>query len=174
MSDAVKDTNRKTFEICDGIILALGVVFMLYPICVVMMGSPVVKLLGIMEKLRADVPVFLRFFFSLSPHLLSFYSLVFLFGMLTTGAALAARRGKAWARRMVFVAGWIIGVVFLCVFGFWCLTAIAAPEATALLFAVEGTRELVILMCVGLLVLFSVLVSLWISLMRMKRRWEGN
>lgn len=164
--------SKKTFDLCDGIVLILGIMFLVYPICVVMMGSPVVKLLGIMEDLRADVPVFLRVFFSLAPHFLFFYSLMFLFGVLTVGATLAARWGKAWAIRTVRIAGWIIGGVFVCVFGFWCVTALVVPEATALLFAVEGTKELVVLFFVGVLFLFSVLISLWTSLKRMKRRWE--
>jgi len=172
MSVETNNTKKKTFEICDGVVLILGIVFILYPICAVIMGSPVVKLLSIMEELQAEVPVFLRFFFLLAPHFLSFYSLMFLFGILTIGSTLAARQGNIWAIRTVHIAGWIIGAVFVYVFGFWCVTALTVPAAVALLFAVEGTQELVILFFVGLLVLFSVLISLGISLMRIKRRWE--
>ena len=172
MNAVVKNKSRKTFEICDGILLFLGIAFIIYPICMVLMGSPVVRLLGIMEQLRADVPVFLRVFFSLAPHFLSFYSLIFLFGILTIVSTLTARQGKVWAIHTVRVVGWIIGGVFVCMFGFWCVTALVVPEATAHLFAVEGTRQLVFLFFVGALILFSVLISLLISMKRIKRRWK--
>ena len=174
MTSTADDTSRKALGIDGVIMLVLGAAFMLYPIYAVMTGSPVVRLLGIMERFGADVPVFLRVFFSLAPHFLSIYSLIFLFGVLTIGSTLAARRGSDWAVRTVRIAGWIIGAVCVSVFGFWCVTALAAPEATALLFAVEGARGLVTLCCVGVLVLFFVLISLGIALRRMKRRWQGE
>ena len=174
MSEAEHSGRKNKLDICDGIILALGIAFIVYPICMVMLGSPVVKLLEIMRERAAEVPVFLRVFFSLAPQFLSFYSLLFLFGLLTVGCTLAARRNKAWAALIMQVVGWIIGVVIVCVFGFWCLVVCAVPDEAALLFAVDGARQLTILVIVGLFIMTSVLISLVVCLKRLKRRSESD
>jgi len=172
MSTTVHTTNKKPFEICDGVILVLGIAFMLYPVYAVVMGSPVVRLLAIMQGLQADVPVFLRVFFSLAPYSLPMYSLLFFFGVLTIVSMHAARHERAWAVRVVRIVCWIIGVTTVCVFGFWLITARAVPDAASLLFSVQGPQELAVVLGVGLVVVVFVLSSLGMCLKRMKRRLE--
>jgi hypothetical protein len=74
----------------------------------------------------------------------------------------------------VQVLGWIIGAVIVCVFGFWCMVVCAVPDEATRVFAVDGTRELAVLVIVGLFVMTSALISLVVCLKRLKRRSETD